>query len=133
MNFSQRLKRYLIGVSIGTVLSIWIFRDKGDAVKGWMPNDRVLLRLKSTQLQVSEKIKYKMDCLSVSDKDVTRLLENGNVVFDESKTHQTPLIYVVEGTTENDLAFKTIFEAGDSTSVITNIILTNSDKDCDNL
>ncbi len=117
MHFSKRIKFYLVGFIMGLcVVYIILINREGT---GWMPNDRVLLRLNSTELVMDAAMQCRLGCHGVTDDDIYKnLLQNGDVKFEESQTQAEPKVYVVEAEKEGEENFKVTFEVSDSTSHI---------------
>lgn len=131
MTFKRRIKLFFIGMLLGTGVVILFFGDKLNLFTSWMPNDRVLLRLQQTELQMTPTAKCQLDCFNISRQEIDDLINEGNVNFSESKTQQEPLKYYVEHSNENLGHYFLVFEAADSTSTIIKAGLHNSHKSCD--
>ena len=131
MNFARRIKLFFIGMLLGTGVVILFFGDKLNLFTSWMPNDRVLLRLQQTDLQMTSKAKCLLDCYEITRSEIDDLIFNGNVNFSESKTQQKPLEYRVDHENEILGNYFLVFEAADSVSTITNARLPNSSKACE--
>lgn len=131
MNFARRLKLFFIGMLLGTGVVIIFFGDKLNLFTSWMPNDRVLLRLQQTELQMTSKANCLLGCYDISLEAIEDLMGDGNVIFSESKTRQKPLEYKVEHKNELLGKYFLIFEAADSTSTIIDAGIKTSSKSCE--
>lgn len=113
MNFGRRLRYYLIGFGMGLVLCFAIFGQRGC---DWTPGNRVLKQIATSEILVTDSVKCVMKENGISEDDVFKLLNNGDVVFSESKTHQTPKEYIIA---DAESKFKMHFVVrNDSVSVI---------------
>lgn len=120
MTFWARFRYYLIGVSLGVVISFFFFRGRGCA---WLPENRVKNELVESVILYDDKMKCEMDCNGISEEDIFELFYSGEVLFSESKPNEDPKIYVLEGD-----GFKVSFALKDTVSTIHEII---DGKDCD--
>jgi hypothetical protein len=93
MNFGRRLRYYLIGFGMGLVLCFAIFGQRGC---DWTPGNRVLKQIATSEILITDSVKCVMKENNISEDEVFQLLNNGNVVFSESKTHQIPKEYIIE-------------------------------------
>lgn len=124
MKVKKRLKYYAIGFGLGLVFTFIIFQGRG---WDWLPGNRVLTSIKSSDIYYSEAMKCEMNCKTVSKKDIFELLENGDVNFSESETHETPKVYVIENE-----GLKVSFELNNRDSVaVLNQIFSGNDCNCD--
>ncbi|HYG52356.1 MAG TPA: DUF4258 domain-containing protein [Flavobacteriales bacterium] len=93
MNFGRRLQYYLIGFGMGLVVCFVMFGQRGC---DWTPGNRVLKQIATSQILITDSVKCVMQENGISDDDVFQLLNNGDVIFSESKTHQVPKEYIIE-------------------------------------
>lgn len=100
ITFKRRLKLFSIGVGIGIILSIFFFYNKGDAITGWLPEERVLKRLRETERKTTEPAKCQMKCLDITNAQVDSMLTDGDVDFGESDPQAEPKKYVVRSSDE---------------------------------
>ncbi|NND77248.1 MAG: DUF4258 domain-containing protein [Flavobacteriales bacterium] len=127
----RRFKLFLIGMFLGTLAVIFFFGDRLDLFSSWMPNERVLLRLRQTELKMTEKAKCLMDCYEIERNDINTLMIEGDVDFKNSKTQEDPLIYLVHGSKKNLKKYSLTFAAKDSTSTIINAERTDISRSCE--
>ncbi len=83
MNIKKRIKYYLVGASIGILLSIFIFNGRGCE---WLPGNRVLKTIRSSKIITSEFQQCLLDCKGIEDSSIYNLIQNGSVVFGKSDT-----------------------------------------------
>lgn len=127
MKVKKRLKYYALGFGIGLIFTYMLFQGRG---WDWLPGNRVLTSIKSSNIYYSEALKCEMDCKNITKNDIFLLLENGEIIFSESETHSTPKIYVIKNN-----KMKADFEVNfdDSITVLHNIITPSEPcNDCDN-
>ncbi len=112
MKFWKRLRYYLVGVGLGTLLSFFLFQGRGC---GWLPGNRVLNQLTSSILMRSDSLQCVMDCHRITDTDLYTATREGEVMFAESQPNTTPKIYVIKGQRAADRSeFKLAFVLRDS-------------------
>jgi len=122
MKLSNRIKYYLLGFSLGLILVFFIFGTRGCE---WLPNNRVLKSISSSQLYISQKNKCLLDCNSSIEK-VFHLIEKGDVDFSKSLTNNRVREYYIE---HEGMKLMIAIDPNDSTSTI---ITTNSpSKNCE--
>jgi hypothetical protein len=117
MTLFQRFKRFLFGVGLGIILVFFFFGNRSEAITGWMPNERVMKRLRETKLQLPDSVKCRLQCAKLDSTSVRNLFEDGNVRFRRSETKQEPKIYRVDFEQHNPPVQLT-FSCDDSTSTI---------------
>lgn len=128
MKFTQRLSRYLVGVFIGVLLSVMLFSNR--SCSGWLPNQRVLDRLKDQPCHVSEHATCLMRCLDIRESQIDSMRQFGNVRFSKSEVHEEPYRYVVEYD-EAEPAFEAHFQMLDTASVVLELSLLEANRQCD--
>lgn len=100
----RRLRIYGFGLVLGTIMA-WALFLRGRNTKNytsWMPNNRILeeIRLDST-LETNDYFWCEISCLGFSSLEYEGLLNDGNVLFDESQVKNWPRTYQVEYETES--------------------------------
>lgn len=95
----RRLRIYGFGLVLGLMLA-WAFFLRGRNTKaytGWTPNNRILeeIRLDSS-FQTTDKFWCEMDCIGFSSIELDKLLNDGEVKFNESQVKTWPRVYRVE-------------------------------------
>ena len=86
MNFKQRLFRYLIGVTIGILISLVFFRDKLGVFTSWFPDNVVKSRLEDSYWSLSPQSACLLDCLNMDVKAFKAFTQQGDIDFEGSKT-----------------------------------------------
>ena len=124
MKLPHRIKYYLLGFGIGLILVIFIFGTRGCE---WLPNNRVLTSINSSQLYISNKNKCILECNSSIEK-VFHLIEAGNVDFSNSKTKDRIREYVIE---YEGINITVAIDPNDSVSTITSINSPLKNCNCD--
>ncbi len=114
MNFTQRLGKYFIGVFIGVLISFALFSNRGCGK--WLPGTRVKSEINEKNFVYTPSSRCLMQCLNLSEEAVQRMIDNGEVRFSESETHEDPKNYVIESDSIDGLKVK--IELRDSASVI---------------
>lgn len=120
MTFSQRLKRFLIGIGIGLILSFIFFQDKTDLLTSWLPGNRVIHELTNFTWQQSETMNCYLSCNNLNEEQLKKELVDANVNFSMSKPREQPRSYAVFIDEE-----KWMFSIVDST-----VVINNTPKDC---
>jgi hypothetical protein len=127
---ARRIRVYLFGFIIGIILVIFLYGDKYDIIVGWMPEKRVLKRLKLTEKVISDSMQCVLDCNNFNENDWKLLYANGDVNFAEARKKPYP-IYSVNITTDNDI-YNLKFLAKDTLSVLIGFnSQINHDCNCD--
>lgn len=129
MKFGKRLRLFGIGIGFGLILSYLFFHSRKS---NWMPEDRVLMRLRANPLQFTDNSKCLNDCYGWTEENMTQLLDNGDVLFDESEPRKEPYpIYVVMTKKGVEPYMKISFEAiGDSATKVLRVWERNKECDC---
>jgi len=96
MAFLRRLGYYLIGLSIGIVFLAFFLKNKtqGTGLEFcYLPNCRVLKKLRSKPLSYSDGIRKMMAGGQLDSAGIAHFLHDGEVDFDASDTHAEPCKY----------------------------------------
>lgn len=117
MKFTRRLRLYLTGFFLGSLLVVFFFNDRLSVLTSWLPNNRVLFRIENTYSGSTDLAKCQMDCYQIDSAMVNYSFEEGDVDFGLSETRATPQVYVVE-TRYEDRLIRLSFETADSTAVL---------------
>lgn len=86
MNFKQRLLRFMIGVTIGILVSLFMFKDKLNLFTSWLPANVVKKRLQDSYWDVSPRSTCLLDCIDMDLKEFKIYLLEGDVDFKGSVT-----------------------------------------------
>jgi hypothetical protein len=119
-----------MGFLLGLMLVVFFFNDRLSVLTSWLPNNRVLLRLQQTDAEYTPEALCELECFDLDTASVSRLKADGNVQFGNSKTQQEPKIYIVESELDERTVLMT-FEARDSTSILTKVVLPGEALYCD--
>lgn len=96
----NRIKFYLIGLSLGVIVVYFMFGNRGCA---WLPGNRVKNMVGEKEIIAGDSILDIMKCLAIDNDAIYNLLKSpGDVEFSESVTDQNPKIYHIEGELEGD-------------------------------
>lgn len=113
MTFAKRLRYYIIGFGMGILVCFAIFGQRGC---DWTPSNRVLKQIATSQILITDSVRCILAENKIEEDEIFKVLNNGSVIFSESKTHQVPKYYVLE---EENEKFRIGFVVrNDSVSVI---------------
>lgn len=129
MTLFQRFKRYLFGVLLGLILVYFFFGDRGEVLTAWMPNERVMKRLRETKLILPDSMQCRLDCFQLDSTAVNTLLEDGDVLFAESDTQSEPKVYRVQFE-QRTPPLELTFSCTDSTSAVVGLSALGAGSDC---
>ena len=132
-SFLRRLKFYGFGVVLGLAL-VYVLLIRGRDFGFWTPQNRVLEKIRKTELLFTNNAECMMQCLNISKGEIRKVIDSLGVVnFDQSNVHTSSChIYMVEDKDRYEMQF--LVESCDSTSTILNVSKTNAEKqscDCD--
>jgi hypothetical protein len=131
MNLFQRFKRYLFGVLLGLILVFFFFGDRADLLTAWMPNERVMKRLRETRLEIPDSVKCRLNCFQLDSATVATLISgDGNVRFAKSETRQVPILYRVDFE-KHTSPVRLTFACDDSTSAVVGVLPLEGLQACD--
>lgn len=129
MTLFQRFKRFLLGLGLGVILVFFFFGNRSESIKGWLPNERVMKRLRETKLQLADSVQCRLKCFNLDSMSVKNLFEEGNVRFRRSETKQEPKIYRVDFEQHNPPVQLT-FSCDDSTSTVIDVMAVGAKVHC---
>ena len=132
-SFYRRLKFYGFGVVLGLAL-VYALLIRGRDFGFWTPDNRVLDKLRHTELLFTNNAECMMQCLNVSKGEIKKVIDSLGVVnFDKGNVHTSECpIYMIEDKDKYEIEF--LVSLCDSTSTILNVAKTNAEKpscDCD--
>lgn len=110
----RRLKYYGIGFGAGLVFVIFFFQNRGCS---WLPDNRVKNSILDRVLVLPETESVQMKKYGLTKKDLTLVLNDGEVLFEESKKSGNPKVYVVEKEIENKGKMKFFFTLADESFI----------------
>src|SRR3972149_467530 len=131
--FLRRLKFYGFGVVLGLAL-VYVLLLRGRDFGFWTPENRVLEKIRKTELLFTNNAECMMQCLNISRGEIKHIIDSTAIVnFDESNVHTAECpIYLLEDLDKYEVQF--LVQSCDSTSTILNITKTGDEKqscDCD--
>ena len=91
----RRLKYYGIGFGVGLVFVVFFFQNRGCS---WLPSNRVKNNILDRVLVLPDSEATQLKKFGLTKKDLTLVLNDGEVLFDESKKTGNPKVYVIEKT-----------------------------------
>jgi len=94
----RRLSIFIFGVLLGVMVVRFAFPGRFSEYAQYFSLDyRVLYHLNKNTLYISSQAQCKLECLSVSQEQILKVLEDGEVNFAESKTKTKPCkTYTIE-------------------------------------
>jgi len=103
MKFAHRLAYYLLGVLIGGVFLVFLFKEKRTEFC-YLPNCRVLKDIRSKGLNISKEAEATLKEKWVTIDDVKMSLQYGDVDFSQSNKPNPGggKLYVIEGKTAKE-------------------------------
>jgi hypothetical protein len=121
MNFKQRLLRYMIGLSIGILISLFMFKDKLNLFTSWLPANVVKTRLQDSYWDVSPTSACFLECLEMDLTEFKTYLRSGDVDFKGSVTQGETKEYQFIFS-DSELIRSARFAVRDSSAEILNIV-----------
>ncbi|MGE0561452.1 MAG: hypothetical protein AB7O47_06515 [Flavobacteriales bacterium] len=139
MNFAGRLKYYLIGFGLGCVI-VWATLYRNNDRPSWLPEGRILEFLAKTEIIVSDELKCKLECNSISlDFLNEAFFKSAKVNFKESATKRKPCPeYFITSTLPNNQSITVYIEncelcegcSKEGTAELMNFEIENTSKNC---
>ena len=102
MNLFKRFRSYFIGVLLGMLVVMIVFKDKANLFTSWLPENRVLLELTEKKMFTTPKADCQLKCLGKQKEDLSKYLtSHTSVEFSKSQPQAKPreyyLIQTVDG------------------------------------
>ena len=82
MTFTQRLWRYMVGLSVGTFLALFFFGSR--SCSQWLPNQQVRRLVGEPGLVGDERTRCLLRCGALAMADLRVLLEDGRIRYGRS-------------------------------------------------
>lgn len=130
MNFGRRLRLYIFGVLMGSVLVMFFFNDRLHILTDWLPGNRVLTLLQASEPLFTEQALCQLECFDLDTADVRIAKQDGNVRFKLSETRLEPKNYVVDSNLEAGKVRMT-FSISDSLATLISVSLPEEAVLCD--
>lgn len=97
--WGRRLKYYGIGFGIGLIFVFFFFKNRGCS---WLPENRVKNSILDRLVVVSDETATKLESKGIDHEELIQVLNDGDVVFSESKKEGDSKVYVIE---RNDVKY----------------------------
>lgn len=94
VKFSQRLFRFLIGVTIGCLL-VYVMFPNYDWL-GWLPGKQIRSNILSRQQSLSTKAQCEAAFFAIAEEDWKSVLNDGAINFEKSQTKGEDKTYYLE-------------------------------------
>ncbi len=108
MNFSRRLKLFLIGVIFGSII-MYFYVLKGKNIYK-TPEEIIKIKLSEQPLTYSKHGSCRMKCRNISEQEVKDIMKNGEVNYSKSQVHDKPCpSYAFEGKTTDGQNVRIVF------------------------
>lgn len=127
MNFKQRLKLYLVGVFFGLIVVYFsLIKNRERNLGGWLPENRVLAQMDSTELEILPELAVCIDCLHLNRDGIKEVIKKSKVNFKESSVEDKEApVYLLEGTLVSGEKCKLTIESSAKKSVLKDITVEN--------
>lgn len=128
----KRISLYLIGFIAGCIVVYFMLIKGSDrGFSYWYPSKRVLDELRKCELKTDEHTRCLMNCYGVSEKEISKMLTDGEVIFDESSVHAPVRIYFIKFPITDSTKLKAAFALRDSAVVtIEKLEMLPGDRKC---
>lgn len=132
MSFSRRIKLFLFGIVLGLIFVYFsLFKGRDRDLLGWLPQERVLQKLKESELIYTDRSFCIMDCNDISQEEIEKIILAGEVNFGKSKEKDSSCpVYALEGTVNNRMLV-VMFATCDTTTTVADARDINNEVACD--
>ncbi|MBL7986036.1 MAG: hypothetical protein JNM91_13610 [Flavobacteriales bacterium] len=96
MTFGKRLRLFMLGIGLGTILS-FLFFGKGCTNMAWAPEGRVRLRMKSTLIHAAPAAQAQLTDLHLDLATLRAQMDSCDVDFSASRRTDDSLYYAMSG------------------------------------
>ena len=96
MTFGRRLRLFMLGLGLGTIVSFMIF-GKSCTNTAWAPDARVRLRMKSTLLRATPRAQEALDAMTLDLAALRAGMDSLDVDFSHSRRTDDSLYYELNG------------------------------------
>lgn len=129
MPFLRRIKLYLIGVLLGSILVYGLFHNR---IPSWLPETIIKEELREWPLEFTRHANCRMKCRGISKEEIAMILVDGDVNFGKSEVRGKPCpTYAIEGDTEDGQFIRIVFAKCDSSTRIVTAIDLGAKHNCD--
>lgn len=95
MNFLKRLKFYLIGVGIGILMVMSIFKDR--SFTSWTPKNQIKAAISNKPIDYNDWLDCKLNCLNIDTIMLKNKILEGKINYNESDVEdQNNRTYIIE-------------------------------------
>lgn len=94
MSFWRRVRLYILGIGIGSLMVLFLFGDRGCG--GWLPGNRVKTSIMESLFETSEYTDCKLTCNEFTKEKIQDIIVKGTVLFKESNTKSDPREYKLQ-------------------------------------
>jgi hypothetical protein len=129
MTLFQRIKYYIIGVMLGSVLVYFmLIRNRDRNLSAWLPEKRVVQQIQDNPLLLTDLSACKAECLGLDEYKILEMLKESSVKFGRSEVNADPCpIYLLEYFKNEKLTTLTV-ETCKQESIVRDII--SEEKEC---
>jgi len=128
----KRIRYYLIGVILGTLVVYFMFGSRTDIGCDYFPNARVLKNLRTKPLVISDVADCQKSCLNLDSTDIKMLFAAGVVNFSESEPRKKPCgEYKLTVRLPDEREIVGMAQNCDSTVTLLSLVHTGTTCDCD--
>ncbi|TXC78372.1 hypothetical protein [Luteibaculum oceani] len=82
--FFKRLRLYLIGVLIGAVMVVFIFKERTSLLTSWLPENTVIEAIQTSDFQLNATDSCYFNCLGANE-DLKAFFDEADVLFSEGE------------------------------------------------
>jgi len=126
MKFFRRLRFYLIGVGLGILMVLSIFKDR--SFTSWTPKNQIKSAISNTPINYDERLICQLSCLKIDTSLLKRKIVEGTINYKESDVKdQSNRTYFIE-LEEDNIKNVTLNISGNLLQIIE---LTTTDVDCE--
>lgn len=132
MNFKQRLKLYLIGVFFGLIVVYFsLIKNRDRNIGEWLPENRVLAQLDSVPLIYSPELGKCIECLSLDEKEIKKIISSSDVDFNKSITlDKEHPVYFIDGKLNSGQKISFLIESSAKKSTLKKVTTDIALKNC---
>ncbi|RNC90116.1 MAG: DUF4258 domain-containing protein [Allomuricauda sp.] len=125
MAFLKRLGWYLVGLSIGLIFLVFLFKKKSEESNVefcYLPNCRVLKDMRTKKLVLSDKAISQLTTFELDTLIIRSTLEDGSIDFSNSDTKSKPCKTYLVNTPDQEKEYQMRFSNCDSLLTLTEVL-----------